>query len=137
MAALTLRTAAGFAFALVVLAAPAAAGEIYQWKDANGVTHYSDSPPPHNAYRNRTIRTGSAAPVADAAPQKPAEHPNCTNARLNLERLAGDAPVGFDNDGDGKMDGILTAEQRAAQKELMQAAVKAHCAPTTASAQQK
>ena len=32
--------------AVSVLAAPAAfAGEVYQWKDAGGVTHYSQTPP--------------------------------------------------------------------------------------------
>ena len=35
---------------VLALALPAAlvatGGELYQWKDANGVTHYSDAPPP-------------------------------------------------------------------------------------------
>ena len=35
------RMFAGLAL-LVAVAAPAVAGELYQWKDANGVTHYSD-----------------------------------------------------------------------------------------------
>ena len=47
------RMFAGLAL-LVAVAAPAVAGELYQWKDANGVTHYSDSPPPGKATR-RTI----------------------------------------------------------------------------------
>ena len=34
---------AGLLVALV--AAPALAGEVYKWKDAQGVTHYSDAPP--------------------------------------------------------------------------------------------
>lgn len=35
----------GFAFALV-LVAPLQAGEIYKWVDEDGVTHYSQQPPP-------------------------------------------------------------------------------------------
>ncbi|WP_412159617.1 DUF4124 domain-containing protein, partial [Pantoea sp. SIMBA_079] len=31
---------------LAVAALPLAASEVYSWKDARGVTHYSQTPPP-------------------------------------------------------------------------------------------
>ena len=37
-------------------------GEVYQWKDANGVTHYSQTPPPKGSYQQRVLsgyRAGS------------------------------------------------------------------------------
>jgi glutaredoxin len=37
------------AAAALALAAAAAQGQTYKWKDAAGVTHYSDTPPPHVA----------------------------------------------------------------------------------------
>ena len=58
--------------AAVLLAATAAqAGEVYQWKDARGVTHYSDSPPPAKA-EAKNVRTrdlgAEAAASATATP---------------------------------------------------------------------
>ena len=35
-----------FLLVLLTFALPAAAGEMYSWTDANGVKHFSDSPPP-------------------------------------------------------------------------------------------
>ncbi len=39
----------------LVLATPAFAAKVYQWKDAKGVTHYSDSPPPDQAIKGRNL----------------------------------------------------------------------------------
>ena len=51
---------------LIVLALPALAGEVYQWKDAKGVTHYSDAPPPNQAHDPLDLRQQhSAPPVAE------------------------------------------------------------------------
>jgi hypothetical protein len=126
------RDRAGLALAfagLLAIALPAVAGELYQWKDANGVTHYSDAPPPAGAnYRNRTISNrGSATVVADEAAAAPAEDSQCTTARANLALLQGEGPVGADADNDGKPDAAFTADERAAQAQLAQAAIKVHC----------
>jgi glutaredoxin len=43
---------AALAAALLLAALPAAGGEMYRWKDANGVTHFSDSPPEASAAGN-------------------------------------------------------------------------------------
>lgn len=113
-------------FAIVL---PAVSGELYQWKDASGVTHYSDSPPPAGAdYENRTIRSSGSATLAATPEETPAENSQCTTARGNLALLQGEGPVGADTDKDGKPDAAFTTEQRAAQIQLAEAAIKVHCA---------
>ncbi|MEP6635062.1 MAG: DUF4124 domain-containing protein [Luteimonas sp.] len=120
------------ALALAQVSASAIAGDVYQWKDANGVSHYSESPPPQGAYKQRTI-TGageaqSTQPVVTAA----AENPQCTGARKNMELLQGKSTVQQDTDGDGKPDKTLNDADRANQMELAQAMIKATCASAPA-----
>jgi len=123
------------ACALVVLASActtALAGKVYQWKDAQGVTHYADSPPPNQQVKNRRI-DDRGAPVADEATVgKSVDNPQCTTARLNLRVLAGNAGVQQDTDGDGKPDKDLNDDDRANQRTLAEAAVKAYCTPQPA-----
>ena len=132
------RLAAGFAVALT-FALPAVSGELYQWKDANGVTHYSDAPPPAGAdYKNRTISNRGSAAIATEKTEAPAgsstETSQCTTARGNLALLQGEGPVGTDADGDGKPDAAFTADERAAQAQLAEAAIKVHCNAEAATA---
>lgn len=123
--------AAGLALAIAL---PAVSGELYQWKDANGVTHYSDAPPPAGAdYKNRTIGDHGSASVAAEEAEAPAESSQCTSARANLALLQGDGPVGADTDNDGKPDAAFSADERAAQTELAEAAIKVHCTAAVAS----
>jgi hypothetical protein len=56
--------------ALLTLAAPVAAGEMYSWTDANGTKHFSDSPPPASVKAQRVKVQGgltSNEPVEDPA----------------------------------------------------------------------
>ncbi|MGH8027338.1 MAG: DUF4124 domain-containing protein [Pseudoxanthomonas sp.] len=107
----------------------ALAGKIYQWKDAQGVTHFSDSPPPNGQAQDRRIdNRGEPVPQAAAA-GKSVENPTCTTAKRNLEVLSGKATVQQDSDGDGKPDKTLTEDDRGAQRNLAEAAVKAYCQP--------
>lgn len=130
--------AAGLALAfagLCAIALPAVAGELYQWKDANGVTHYSDAPPPAGAdYQNRTISNRGSATIAAEEVEAPAETSQCTTARGNLALLQGAGPVGADTDNDGKPDAAFTADERAAQTQLAEAAIKVHCSVAAAPA---
>lgn len=105
----------------------ASAGQIYQWKDAKGVTHYSDKPPSDNQYRDRRI-DNQRDPVLPAEPAgKSVENPQCTTARRNLEVLQGSAPV-HEMDESGKTTGqALDSAQRDNQRALAEAAVKAYC----------
>lgn len=119
-------------------AAPVAAGTVYQWKDARGVTHYSDEPPPEGAtYTNRQVKDAApaAAPATGTATTPaPAENPSCITARRNLEHLRSDKPVGHDADGDGKPDREMGPEERANQQALAEQAIKTYCIPPPAGA---
>jgi hypothetical protein len=56
--------------ALLTLAVPAAATEMYSWTDANGTKHFSDSPPPASVKAQRVKVKGgvtSNEPVEDPA----------------------------------------------------------------------
>ena len=118
----TIRTCLGLVALLVAL--PALAGQVYQWKDAKGVTHYSDSPPPQQEYKKTVIED---APPAAAAK---AEDPRCTIARQNLEKIRGaKGPVGLDADGDGKPDKAMTEEEIAEHVKNAQNTVKYTCTP--------
>lgn len=127
-------------------------GQVYQWKDANGVTHYSQDPPPQGTYTTRRITHGAAAPapVADrtadaAAPPPPGsaaasttagtvpapppapDDAKCTTARANLEALQSDRTLRQDTDGDGTLDKTLTDADRVEQRNLAGMAEKAFC----------
>ena len=115
--------------ALGLLAASAShAGEVYQWKDANGVTHYSQTPPPKGAYQQRQITDRGASTPVQETPQAsaPGEEPRCATARANVAALSGDRPV-QEADADGKPGRTLSDAERASQLELANAAVKAYC----------
>lgn len=115
---------------LLVVGPLSAQQTVYQWKDAKGVTHYTDTPPPGNHKVRAISQHAGAAPATAAAPQdaaKSAQETRCSDARANLVRLKGAQPVGFDSDGDGKPDRDLTEQERAAQTELNQAAINAWC----------
>ena len=114
---------------LLVANAGAQSTQVYQWKDASGVTHYSDSPPPPGAKASdRRINGRKAAETQQVAAQ-PAESEACTKARYNLKLLSSEGAqvIQQDTDGDGKPDTTLDATARANQKELAAAAVKALC----------
>lgn len=135
-------TGACAAIALLLAAGPLPAQTVYTWKDAKGVTHYSDAPPPEGKYSESTVKaptpTTPAAPVAaaasdtseaGAAESKPpaTDAAVCAQARQNLANLQGDGPVGLDADGDGQPDATMGAEEREKQRNLAQAAIAARC----------
>jgi hypothetical protein len=140
--------------AIALLASPVLAQQVYSWKDAKGVTHYSDSPPPESATKARTIAVPpSPPPVANVQPGTPPARAStavaapavqtpdpaaaqaladqraaqCKRAQENLRVLQTNAAVAVDNDGDGKNDAVLNAEERTAQTASMQAAIQATC----------
>jgi len=116
----------------LTVATTAQAQQVYQWKDKNGVTHYSDSPPPNQAAQNRRINQYGAA-TADTQPVgKSVENPQCLTARSNLQILTNSkGAVRQDTDGDGKPDTTLDDTARANQRGLAEAAVKAYCTPAS------
>ena len=106
---------------------------VYQWKDAKGVTHFADSAPAQT-YKKRDINARSGTAIEVTETKKSAKDVTCDNARTNLVTLRGQAPVGIDNNGDGKVDGNMTAEQRANQVELNEAMLKANCTASASDA---
>jgi hypothetical protein len=127
----------------------ASAGDVYQWKDAKGITHYSNTPPANGTYKTRVVHAddtpapapapanttaaASATPApapaaAPAAEAKPGEDPGCAIARKDVELLQAQAPVLMDSDGDGKPDKILSDEDRAKHLQVAQSALKGRCA---------
>lgn len=107
--------------------APAAAQTVYKWKDARGVTHYSEKPPASGSY---STQEAVRDPVAQATPTASAERsgpdPRCTTARNNLATLQGDNAVQMDSDGDGKPDKTLSDAERNGQIELARSTLKAY-----------
>jgi hypothetical protein len=118
---------------LLLAATAATAGDLYQWKDANGVTHYSQTPPASGSYRERTEtgRDDGAKPV-QAAAITPAELPQCATSRANIALLESKSPVQQDTDNDGKPDKTLDDTDRATQLEYARAMLKANCAAAPA-----
>jgi hypothetical protein len=122
------------AVTIVLLACGAAsAGDVYQWKDAKGVTHYSDAPPPKGQYQARDVRhRDDEAPAASANPA-PVTDKNCAVAKTNLDRLKTGGDIGLDANGDGKPDAPLSDFQRKKLTELAEANIRTYCkqAPAT------
>ena len=110
----------------VLASATAQAAGIYQWKDAKGVSHYTDTPPPDSQYKQRNIyNPESDAP--QAANKGPGENPTCATARNNIALLNSKQNIQIDSDGDGKPDKALDDQGRANQLALAQATLAASC----------
>lgn len=116
----------GSCLVLLLASTTAGATNLYKWKDANGVTQYSEKPPAGQKYEERRIDAqAGVAPAPSAA--APAESADCLTARKNLDLLNSQKSVLQDTDGDGKPDTPLDDSQRGAQKNLAEAAAKAYC----------
>lgn len=134
-----------FLAAALAVVAGLAHAQVYQWKDAKGVTHYGDAPPPTGEYHARhlsarvpaTAQAPAPAATGTPAPGKPADptaadvtarrQANCKTATTNLERLQQKGDVGFDANGDGKPDKVLSADERAQQTKVAQQNVASYC----------
>jgi hypothetical protein len=105
---------------------------VYQWKDAKGVTHYADTPPPSGDFQARELHaaagTRAAASAIAPAAAKPTSDGNCTIARANLARLQAGGALGLDADGDGKPDAVMDDSERANQLTLAERNIAKFCA---------
>jgi hypothetical protein len=133
----TRRTAfAASALLALLAAAPALAqNTIYQWVDANGVTHFSGQPPEDQAYEERVVTASSSRTVTEEERQanrgpssagQAGDSDACTRARANLALLQGDQVLTMDRDGDGVSE-TITLEERQTQLALAQTQVTAFC----------
>ncbi|MCL1522756.1 DUF4124 domain-containing protein [Xanthomonas nasturtii] len=129
-----MQLSSGLCALLMLVSAGAGATDLYKWKDAKGVTHYTETPPPTGQrYEARRIdaRSGTAA---IAAPETATpESADCLTARRNLELLSGKGEVTM-GAGDGKPGTPLDPDARAAQRTLAEAATKAYCRPAATGA---
>ncbi|WAT15464.1 DUF4124 domain-containing protein [Xanthomonas fragariae] len=123
-----MQLSSGLCALLMLVSAAAGATDLYKWRDAKGVTHYTETPPPTGQrYEARRIdaRAGTAATPETAAP----ESADCLTARRNLELLRGKGEVTMGASTDGNPGAPLNPEARAAQRNLAEAAAKAYCTP--------
>ena len=118
--------------AFALLSPALVAGEVYTWKDAKGVTHYSDAPPPGGKATTRSISQRGTTPAAPVA--KAVVNADCSNARSNVSLLQGTAKVGVDDDKDGKPDRELTPAERAKRLKLAEAQIETYCDAPAANA---
>jgi hypothetical protein len=135
--ALAMRSIVLLAFLVSSGVALAQADGLYQWKDAKGVTHYSDAPPPKGTYKARTVHVREGvATTASAEPARAttAASANCTLAQSNLKRLQAGGNIGPDANGDGKPDSTFTAQQLVEQTQLAQKNIQSYCTPKAAPA---
>jgi hypothetical protein len=112
----------------------ASAGDVYQWKDAKGVTHYADAPPPKGQYQSRDVSNRDGQVATTAADAAPVTDKNCALAKTNLDRLKSGGNIGVDADGDGKPDTLMTDDERTRQRALAETQVNAYCSPAAAPA---
>lgn len=130
--------------ALLMAVCPLAFGQAYKWKDAQGVTHYSDSPPPAGT-KVEKIKTsgvvippaGNPAPAAasttaakpapaGAVADTPANRAKlCDQLRKNAETLAKEKVVSVDDGKGGSRN--LDDAGRARQVETTQAQMTLYC----------
>ncbi len=130
MSRLTLRfLQAALLPAALLLAAPLAAQTVYTWKDANGVTQYSSTPPPSGSYETRQLNVPPGTP---ASAEAPAEDPVCAQVREDLALLRGDRPLRVDSDGDGEPERTLDDAERANRVELAEATLRVKCSGNAA-----
>ncbi len=98
--------------ALLAISMSAGAREMYSWTDANGVKHFSDSPPPANVSKAQKLKVAGGVTSAEAADTAQADDDkdsgpsmaaaagyssdeitrNCDTARRNLTMLESQAP---------------------------------------------
>jgi hypothetical protein len=127
----------------LLLATPAFAAEMYSWTDANGVKHFSDSPPPKTVKAQKLRVKGgvtTSAPAEDekaaadqnagpamaaAAGYAPADiKRNCDIAKQNLTSLEGQKPA---VDADGYPVDLDAAKAHQAQIEKANQQIKLFC----------
>jgi hypothetical protein len=133
------------ALLLLVAVCPLALAQAYKWKDAQGVTHLSDTPPPANSAKVETIKMkggvnspASATPAAPARAATAAPPPGtavadnpanraklCDQLKKNVDVLQKEKVVSMDDGKGGQTQ--LDDAARARQVETNQAQMTLYC----------
>jgi hypothetical protein len=115
-----------------------AGDKVYKWKDANGVTHFTDTPPPKGTQFD-DLRLKGGTTVAAPEDQKPPEteaaakatagaaKSRCDQARQRLALLTG--PTDLTTMQDGKPV-VMTKEARTAETNVARTQVQNYCEAT-------
>ncbi len=112
---------------IAIVAMPAAAQQLYRWKDENGVVHYADQAPAGREFETRNFVSDPEPPAAaSVVEQTPPPNSRCLQARANLEVFEGSDDVSMDLDGDGVPE-RLDAATHARELERTRELVKVHC----------
>jgi len=118
------------AFAVLLLLSAAASADddkkLYRWKDADGVVHYTDTPPPDDrTFETRDVTRDPPQPPAVVEPPPPPLS-RCDQARRNLAVFESNQNVSMDLDGDGTAE-PLDAEARERERTKTQELVAENC----------
>ncbi|WP_430388049.1 DUF4124 domain-containing protein [Dyella sp. 20L07] len=128
----------------LLLAAPLVFAQAYKWTDANGTTHYSDSPPAQGTKYKKVTTSGTVDPLAEPAASsesadtaaKPAQSNQpmadtpenrtklCATLKGNIDTLKSSSPVVMEQDGQQK---VINADQRQQQQSSAEAQYKQYC----------
>jgi hypothetical protein len=139
----------------LLLVAPLATAQVYKWTDAQGTTHYSETPPATGTkYSQVSVSTGSSAPAdtsgnsnnpassssssssqnssSNSQPQQQtvADTPEnraklCASLKTNIGTLQGSGPVVMQ--GTGGQQQLLNADQRKQQLDASQSQYQDYC----------
>ena len=152
----SLVVASAIGLSLACIAGSASAQQIYKWKDANGVTHFSQTPPPSSGTHFTKLRLASEPDVASNPPPASAGTENtesgsasaprntpasssqpdtaanraelCKQLSSNISLLQGKQPV-VTGDAGGKQE-VMSDNARAAQLATARAQQAQYCQPS-------
>jgi cytoskeletal protein RodZ len=135
---------------VLLLIAPLATAQVYKWTDAQGTTHYSETPPAVGTkYSQVAVTTGSDVPAgasssastssssssssqgsSDNSSLPTADTPEnraklCTSLKTNIATLQGSGPVVM-QEGSGNQQ-LLNADQRKQQLDASQSQYQQYC----------
>jgi cytoskeletal protein RodZ len=137
---------------VLLLVAPLAAAQVYKWTDAQGTTHYSETPPPVGTKYSQVTVSGADVPSSDgnssgqasdtaasssssssngdsnqtSQPDTPANRAKlCTSLQTNITALQGSGPVVMQGTGGNQQ--VLNADQRKQQLDASRSQYSEYC----------
>lgn len=93
-------TALAACFGMMLASSVACAGQFYKWTDAQGVTHYTEEPPPASATGTTEVKVSTKLPSGSQAPadttKKPADKAGKGAATATGKKTDGKTPAAGD-----------------------------------------
>lgn len=132
---------------VLLLVAPLASAQVYKWTDAQGTTHYSETPPSTGTKYSQVTVSGGEAPASSTPSSAPASSAStsssqssstqsvtdtpenraklCASLKTNIGTLQGSGPVVMQEGGQQQ---LLNADQRKQQLDASQSQYQEYCA---------